>query len=56
MKIFLSAVSGQFKASRDAQRSDLSAVGAEIVVLEGFQQYGASPLEKLERYRRCLWL
>jgi hypothetical protein len=32
MKIFLSAVSGQFKACRDALRSDLSAVGAEVVV------------------------
>jgi hypothetical protein len=50
MKIFLSAVSGQFKACRDALRSDLSAVGAEVVVQEDFQQYGASLLEKLERY------
>jgi hypothetical protein len=29
MKIFLLAVSGQFKACRDALRGDLSAVGAE---------------------------
>jgi hypothetical protein len=50
MKIFLSAVSGQFKACRDALRSDLSAVGAEVVVQEDFQQHGASLLEKLERY------
>jgi tetratricopeptide (TPR) repeat protein len=50
MKIFLSAVSGQFQACRDALRSDLSAVGAEVVVQEDFQQYGASLLEKLERY------
>jgi hypothetical protein len=28
MKIFVSAVSGQFKACRDVLRSDLSAVGA----------------------------
>jgi Domain of unknown function (DUF4062) len=50
MKIFLSAVSGQFKACRDALRSDLSAVGAEVVVQEDFQQHGASLLEKLEHY------
>jgi hypothetical protein len=42
MKIFLSAVSDQFKASRDALRSGLSAVGAEVVVQEDFQQHGAS--------------
>jgi hypothetical protein len=50
MKIFLSAVSGQFQACRDALRSDLSAVGAEVVVQEDFQQHGASLLDKLERY------
>ena len=50
MKIFLSAVSGQFEACRGALRSDLSAVGAEVVVQEDFQQHGASLLEKLERY------
>jgi hypothetical protein len=38
MKIFLSAVSDQFKACRDALRSDLSAVVAEVVVQEDFQQ------------------
>ena len=50
MKIFLSGVSSQFKACRDALRSDLSAVGAEVVVQEDFQQHGASLLEKLESY------
>jgi hypothetical protein len=50
MKIFLSAVSSQFKDCRDALRSDLSAVGAEVIVQEDFQQHGASLLEKLERY------
>jgi tetratricopeptide (TPR) repeat protein len=50
MKIFLSAVSGQFRACRDALRSDLSAVGAEVVVQEDFQQHGGSLLEKLEGY------
>jgi tetratricopeptide (TPR) repeat protein len=50
MKIFLSGVSSQFKACRDALRSDLSAVGAAVVVQEDFQQHGASLLEKLESY------
>jgi hypothetical protein len=50
MKVFLSAVSGQFKACRDELRSDLSAVGAEVVMQEDFQQHGASLLEKLESY------
>jgi hypothetical protein len=50
MKIFLSAVSGQFKECRDALASDLRAVGAEVVVQEDFQQQGRTLLEKLERY------
>jgi tetratricopeptide (TPR) repeat protein len=50
MKIFISTVSSQFKACRDALRSDLSAVGAEVVVQEDFQQHGSSLLEKLEAY------
>jgi hypothetical protein len=50
MKIFLSAVSGQFKECRDALASDLRAVGAEVVVQEDFQQQGHTLLEKLERY------
>jgi hypothetical protein len=50
MRIFLSAVSGQFKACRDALGSDLRAVGAEVVVQEDFTQHGASLLEKLEGY------
>src|SRR5215471_2264083 len=50
MKIFLSAVSRQFKASRDALASDLRAVGAEVAVQEDFQQHGRSLLEKLQEY------
>jgi hypothetical protein len=50
MKIFLSAVSSQFKDCREKLRSDLSAVGAEVVVQEDFQQHGGSLLEKLEQY------
>jgi hypothetical protein len=50
VKIFLSAVSGQFKAARDALASDLRAVGAEVVVQEDFQQQGRTLLEKLQNY------
>ena len=50
MKIFLSAVSSQFKECRDALASDLRAVGAEVVVQEDFQQHGRTLLEKLEQY------
>ena len=50
MRIFLSAVSGQFKQERDALASDLRAVGAEVVVQEDFQQQGGTLLEKLEQY------
>jgi Domain of unknown function (DUF4062) len=50
MRIFLSAVSGQFKQARDALASDLRAVGAEVVVQEDFQQHGHTLLEKLEQY------
>jgi hypothetical protein len=50
MKIFLSSVSGQFKACRDALASDLRAVGADVTVQEDFQQSGRSLLEKLEHY------
>lgn len=50
MKIFISAVSREFQSSRDALRSDLRAVGAEVTVQEDFQQHGGSLLEKLENY------
>ena len=49
-KIFLSCVTRQFKACRDALRSDLAAVGADVVVQEDFQQHGGTLLEKLEEY------
>ena len=49
-KIFLSAVSAQFRACREALRSDLAAVGAEVVVQEDFRQHGGTLLQKLEDY------
>jgi tetratricopeptide (TPR) repeat protein len=50
MRIFLSAVSGQFRDCRQALASDLRATGAEVVVQEDFQQHGRTLLEKLEAY------
>jgi Domain of unknown function (DUF4062) len=50
MKIFLSAVSGEFQSCRNALASDLRAVGSEVRVQEDFQQYGGTLLEKLESY------
>ena len=49
-RIFLSAVTKQFKACRDALRSDLAAVGAEVVVQDDFTQHGGTLLKKLEDY------
>jgi tetratricopeptide (TPR) repeat protein len=50
MKIFLSAVSGQFRECRNALASDLRAVGVEVAVQEDFQQHGRTLLEKLQEY------
>src|SRR4051794_480257 len=50
LKIFLSAVSGQFAKCRNSLASDLRAMGAEVVVQEDFQQHGRTLLEKLEAY------
>ena len=50
MKIFLSAVSSQFRDCRNALASDLRAVGVEVTVQENFQQHGRTLLEKLEAY------
>ena len=49
-QIFISAVSEQFKECRDALRTDLAAVGADVKVQEEFQQHGGTLLEKLEKY------
>ena len=50
MKIFLSAVSAQFKACRDALASDLRAIGCEVRVQEDFQQGPRTLIERLEEY------
>ncbi len=50
MKIFLSSVSAQFKACRDALASDLRAIGCEVKVQEDFQQGSGSLIAQLENY------
>jgi formylglycine-generating enzyme required for sulfatase activity len=50
MQIFLSAVTQQFKACRDALASDLRAAGCVVRVQEDFIQTGRTLIGKLERY------
>ena len=50
MKIFLSAVSTQFKPCRDALASDLRAINCEVRVQEDFQQGPRTLIEKLGEY------
>jgi tetratricopeptide (TPR) repeat protein len=50
MKVFLSAVSAQFKACRDELASDLRAIGCEVKVQEDFQQGARTLAEKIEEY------
>ena len=50
MKIFLSAVSGQFKECRNALGSDLRAIGCEVKVQEDFQQGPRTLIEQIEQY------
>lgn len=49
-KIFLSAVTEQLSECRDTLRSDLAAVGADVMVQDDFQQHGGTLLQKLEAY------
>ncbi len=49
MKVFLSAVTAQFKSCRDALASDLRSIGCEVVVQEDLQQHPRTLLEKLQR-------
>ena len=50
MKVFLSAVSGQFKACRDELASDLRKIRCEVRVQEDFQQGPRTLIERLEEY------
>src|SRR5262245_46401698 len=50
MRIFLSAVSAQFKACRDELASDLRAIRCEVRAQEDFQQGPRTLIEKLEEY------
>lgn len=67
LKVFISTVSSQFKACRDALVSDLRAIGCEVKVQEDFQQVPDTLIDQIEAYvdqcdrvdcigRRCLWL
>jgi tetratricopeptide (TPR) repeat protein len=49
-KIFLSAVTGQFKECRDALASDLRAIDCEVKVQDDFQQGPRTLIERLEEY------
>jgi tetratricopeptide (TPR) repeat protein len=49
-RYFISAVTGQFKACRDAVASDLRACGCEVKVQEDFTQGSGTLIERLEEY------
>ena len=50
VKIFVSAVSDEFRAYRDQLRSDLTRHNVEVKVQEDFKDYGSSTLDKLNLY------
>ncbi len=50
MKIFLSAVSGQFKECRSALATDLRAIRCEVKVQEDFQQGPRTLIEQIDQY------
>ncbi len=50
VKIFLSAVSDEFRSYRDQLRSDLTRHNVEVAVQEDFKDYGVATLDKLDLY------
>jgi hypothetical protein len=50
VKIFLSAVSNEFRAYRDQLRSDLTRHNVEVKVQEDFKDLGGDTLDKLDVY------
>jgi hypothetical protein len=50
IKIFLSTVSGEFRAYRDQLRGDLTRHNVEVKVQEDFKDYGGDTLDKLDLY------
>ena len=50
VKIFLSAVSDEFRAYRDALRGDLTRHNVEVKVQEDFKDHGGVTLDKLDLY------
>src|SRR6476660_4284466 len=50
VKIFLSTVSDEFRAYRDALRTDLTRHNVEVKVQEDFKDLGGDTLDKLDVY------
>lgn len=50
MRVFLSAATSQFEASRDSLRSDLTAIGCRVREQKDFQTGPRSLIERLEEY------
>src|SRR5580698_6142111 len=50
VRIFLSAVSDEFRAYRDALRRDLTRYNVEVKVQEDFKDLGGETLDKLDVY------
>src|SRR4051812_27569341 len=50
VRIFLSAVSDEFRACRDQLRSDLTRHNVEVKVQEDFKDSGTGTLDNLDRY------
>jgi hypothetical protein len=54
VRVFLSAVSDEFRAYRDQLRGDLTRHNVEVKVQEDFKDFGGVALEKLDEYiKRC---
>jgi len=50
VRIFLSTVSDEFRAYRDALRSDLTRHNVEVKVQQDFKDLGGDTLDKLDVY------
>ena len=50
VRIFLSAVSNEFRAYRDQLRGDLTRHNVDVKVQEDFKDYGGVTLDKLDLY------
>ena len=50
VRIFLSAVSDEFRDYRDQLRADLTRPDVEVKIQEDFKDFGTVTLDKLDRY------